>query len=87
MQDSEIIYRGTVAAAAAAGISQGTVMNLIRWRILKTAPGGTSARGGRPPHLIRKSDLDYALAQHAEFKAGNPIRRRPPPAKRNRQRA
>ena len=66
-QPDDVVYQGTAAAAAAAGISKSRVVRLIRSGKLSAqrgAPGGRGrVSGGRPPLLIRRGDLMAALGR------------------------
>lgn len=74
-QPDDVVYQGTAAAAAAAGVSKSRVVRLIRSGKLSAqrgAPGGRGrVSGGRPPLLIRRQDLLTALGQ-AESPAPRP---------------
>ena len=67
MDTDRIFYVGTHAAGEAVGLTQAQVARLIAGGWLPTRRGGTTPRGGRPPHLIARRDLEDAIARHKDW--------------------
>ena len=94
MHDSDaVFYVGVVAAAAAVDQPPARIQRLILDGFLETRRGGSTPRGGRPAHLIRRADLLEAIRRYDAWErresrakpaaaAANPPRR--PPARRTR---
>ena len=81
MQDSDSVYFvGVVAAAAAVGQPAAKIQRLILDGFLETRRGGSSPKGGRPPHLIARQDLINAVARYDAWeKEKEKPRLKPPP--------
>ena len=86
MQDSDSVYFvGVVAAAAAVGQPPAKIQMLISHGFLPTRRGGSSPKGGRPAHLIRRADLLEAIRRYDVSQAEKPREKprekpAPPPA-------
>ena len=63
MPDDELLV-GTTAAAAAAGVSQSLIAKLLVTGWLTSRRGPTTAKGGRPPHIIERRALLAAIAAY-----------------------
>ena len=80
MADSDVVYVGIDAAAAALGLHRGKVQRLIADHFLTTTRGESGSAGGRPPHLIRRRALLAAISKFDAWERGQARLKTPPGA-------
>ena len=77
--DSDTVYLGVSAAAAAVGERPAKINKLIYGGWLSTRRGESGPRGGRPAHLISRADLLSAIRRYDVWEREKPRPTPPPP--------